>query len=227
MLLSGEILKKLAPALSVEQALSYANLYNTICPVYGINTADIFHEFIANDIHESAGLTKFVEGLNYQYEALLKLFGRHRISAENAYNFGRIRLKNGTIRPANQQAIANTIYGGAWGLANLGNKQQGDGWMFRGSGEMQITGRGNITKFATWYNKLKGTSYTPEQMADLLRTNKELSTHAACWIFSIEKKLNQAAINDKDLYIRTMINGGTFGMSNVLRITTLARQLIK
>lgn len=219
--LTGSILKQLAPALPLETANSYANQYNTICPEYGINTADAFHEYIANVIHESGGLTRFVEGLNYQAVALTKLFGRHRISIDDCYRYGRTAKQS-----ANQQMIANILYGGEWGLANLGNRQQGDGWMFRGSGEMQITGRGLTTKFTTYYNKQNGTSFTAEAMADQLRTNKEISTHASCWIFAIEKKLIQAAVDDKEIQIRRSINGGTFGLEEVQRITQLARQLI-
>lgn len=227
MLLTGEILKKLAPDLSLDVAKNYAAQYNAICPLYGISTPDIFHEYIANVLHESGGLTRFVEGLNYQAEALTRLFGRHRISVEDCYRYGRIRLKDKSIRPANQQMIANILYGGQWGLINLGNRQQGDGFMFRGSGEMQITGRRMMEKFTAYYNKLKGTSYTAEQMAELLRTNKEVSVHGSCWVFAVEKKLIDEAVSDKDLTIRKSINGGTFGMDEVLRLTTLAEQLIK
>lgn len=220
--LTGPILKQLAPALSLEVAQNYASLYNTICPVYGINTADIFHEYIANVIHESGGLTRFVEGLNYQAVALTKKFGRHRISVDDCYRYGRTEKQ-----AANQQMIANCLYGGEWGNINLGNKQQGDGYIFRGSGEMQLTGRRMVTKFTDYYNRLKATSFTPEQMAEMLRTNKEISTHASCWVFAIEKKLIQAAIDDKELQIRRSINGGTFGLEEVQRLTNLARQLIK
>lgn len=219
--LTGEILKKLAPGLSLDTANNYTNLYKTICPIYGISSADIFHEYIANVLHESGGLIRFVEGLNYQAVALAKKFGRHRISVEDCYRYGRTMKQK-----ANQVAIANLLYGGDWGLKNLGNRQQGDGWMFRGSGEMQITGRGLTTKFTDYYNKLKATSYTPEQMAELLRTNKEVSTHASCWLFAIEKKLITAAVNDEDLKIRKSINGGTFGYEEVLRLTALAEKLI-
>lgn len=221
-MITGSILKQLAPGLPLELAQNYASQYSTICPVYGINTADIFCEYIANVLHESGGLTRFVEGLNYQAVALTKKFGRHRISIDDCYRYGRTMKQ-----PANQQAIANCLYGGAWGLLNLGNKQQGDGWMFRGSGEMQITGRGLTTKFTNFYNGLKATSITPEQMAELLRTNKEVSTHASCWLFAIEKKLIQAAIADEDIKIRKSINGGTFGLEEVIRLTNLAEQLIK
>lgn len=225
--LTGQILKQLAPEISLGVAQNYANLYNEICPKYGISSADIFCEYIANVVHESGGFLRFVEGLNYQAEALTRKFGRHRISIDDCYRYGRIRLKDGSIRPANQQAIANCLYGGPWGLENLGNKQQGDGWAFRGSGEMQITGRRMVTKFAEYYNNLKATTFTPEQMAEMLRTNKEISTHASCWVFAIEKKLIQAAIDDNDLKIRKSINGGTFGLDEVIRLTNLAEQLIK
>lgn len=220
--LTGEILKKLAPSLPLEIANKYAELYNTICPLYGISSADIFHEYIANVLHESGGLMRFTENLNYQAVALTKLFGRHRISLDDCYRYGRT-----SKQPANQQAIANILYGGSWGLKNLGNSQQGDGWMFRGSGELQLTGRRMISKFAGYYNQLKATSFTPEQMAELLRTNKEISTHASCWVFAIEKKLINAAINDEDLKIRKSINGGTFGLNEVTRLTKLAEQLIQ
>ena len=83
-----------------------------------------------------------------------------------------------------------------------------------------------VTKFAAFYDKLNGTSFTPEQMAEMLRSNKEVSTHAACWVFAIEKKLIPAADADKDLAIRKAINGGTFGLDEVLRLTRLARQLV-
>lgn len=221
-MITGEILKKLAPGLALDVANNYASHYNAICPLYGINTPDIFHEYIANVLHESGGLTRFVEGLNYQAVALTKKFGKHRISVDDCYRYGRTMKQK-----ANQQMIANILYGGQWGLENLGNRQQGDGWMFRGSGEMQITGRRMMEKFTAWYNKLKGTSYTAEQMAELLRTNKEVSVHGSCWVFAVEKKLIDEAISDKDLAIRKGINGGTFGLDEVLRLTTLAEQLIK
>lgn len=220
--LTGEILKKMAPGLSLDVANNYASHYNAICPLYGISTADIFHEYIANVLHESGGLTRFVENLNYQAVALTKKFGRHRISIDDCYRYGRTMQQK-----ANQQMIANILYGGDWGLKNLGNRQQGDGWMFRGSGEMQITGRGLTTRFTNHYNGLKGTSFTPEQMTEMLRTNKEVSVHASCWLFAIEKKLIDEAVDDKDLAIRKSINGGNFGLEEVLRLTQLAEQLIK
>jgi predicted chitinase len=55
------------------------------------------------------------ENLNYSVEALTSKFGK-RISPQDAQRFGR---KAGQV--AEQQAIANAIYGGPWGEKMLGN----------------------------------------------------------------------------------------------------------
>lgn len=91
--------------------------------------------FLAQIGHESGQLRNLVENLNYSVEALLAKFSRDRISETDAKAYGRA-----AGRPANQQAIANCVYGGAWGAKSLGNKKTGDGWLYRGRGLIQITG---------------------------------------------------------------------------------------
>lgn len=51
------------------------------------------------------------------------------------------------VLAGNQQLLANTVYGGDWGLKNLGNTQRDDGWRLRGAGMGQITGRRNMLKW--------------------------------------------------------------------------------
>lgn len=109
---------------------------------FEINSIRRVAAFVAQMAHES-GLKPRSENLNYSVAGLLKTFGRHRISAEDAAKYGR---KPG--QQANQEAIANCIYGGEWGRVNLGNTQPGDGWTFRGGGPLQVTGRANWTRFA-------------------------------------------------------------------------------
>ena len=49
----------------------------------------------------------------------------------------------------NPRLLANTVYGGAWGEKNLGNRPgTDDGWNFRGFWIGQITGRHNAKKWA-------------------------------------------------------------------------------
>lgn len=96
------------------------------------------------------------ENLNYSTDALISKFGRHRISEADARKYGR---SGG--RPANQEAIANAIYGGEWGRKNLGNTQSGDGWKYRGGGLPQVTGRANFRKFGMENNPEKSTELLP------------------------------------------------------------------
>jgi len=114
------------------------------------HTIDVFNitnpvEFLATVFYESNYLQNLAESLNYTCDALLKRFGRHRISYEDAMRYGRT-----PTRSANQIAIANCLYGGKWGHENLGNTQPNDGWHFRGQGAIQLTGRANWTNFGKY-----------------------------------------------------------------------------
>lgn len=102
-------------------------------------------EFLGTLFYESAYLTRFEENLNYSTDALLKKFSRRRISYEDAVAYGR-----GPGRAADRVKIANTIYGGPFGLEQLGNTQPNDGWHFRGQGPIQLTGRANWKAFSTY-----------------------------------------------------------------------------
>lgn len=98
---------------------------------------------LATDYHETGKTMQPVsENLNYSVDALKQKYAPRRISYAQADEYGR---RDG--RPANQKAIANTIYGGAWGNDNLGNTQPNDGWDMRGRGKAQITGRRNYRVF--------------------------------------------------------------------------------
>lgn len=112
-----------------------------------LNITNMSHlaHFLGQVHHETGGFTSGRESLNYSVNALLTSFGRHRISEQDARKFGR-----GTEKPADQVAIANAIYGGDWGKKNLGNTQPNDGWLFRGNGSIQLTGRANHQAFANF-----------------------------------------------------------------------------
>lgn len=62
-----------------------------------------------------------------------------------AFSSGR---RQGKDLRRNPELLANTVYGGDWGLLNLGNTKPGDGWKYRGRGLPQTTGRANYEKLA-------------------------------------------------------------------------------
>ena len=157
-------------------------LTNTIEKFKVVNAA----VFLGQMLHESANLTRLRENLNYSVVALLGKFGHHRISETDARAFGR----SGS-RAADQQAIANRIYGGEWGRENLGNTQPNDGWHFRGVGVPQLTGRANITAFAKYMGR------DPELRLDpgIIERDLQLAADAAGWYWTVYKpKLNDPKI---------------------------------
>lgn len=220
--LTAEILTQIAPVITGNRAIEIARTTTEVCPHYGIDNSDVLHEFLANVLHESACFTKLSENMNYSVHGLLSTFGRHRISLSDAEKYGR---KPG--QPANQQMIANILYGGEWGRRNLGNTKTNDGWIMRGAGPMHITGRKNITDFTVFYNNKFGTRHTPEAMAQLLRTDLTMGMHSACWVFSIAKSLNDEAINDDMRTIVKKINGAYLGWDDRSKYLERCKRLIK
>lgn len=85
---------------------------------------------IANADHESAGFNRTSENVNYTTpKRLLEIFPRTVGTMSRAEQLVKL----------GPQAIANNIYAG-----KNGNIQPGDGWDYRGSGLIQLTGRANF-----------------------------------------------------------------------------------
>ncbi|MET0937513.1 MAG: peptidoglycan-binding protein [Luteibacter sp.] len=87
---------------------------------------------------ECGGYSSMNEGLGYSGSRLLEVFpGRNGMNTIAEAN---------KIAAGGPEAIANEIYGGAWGKKNLGNTEPGDGWKFHGRGYVQLTGRAGYEK---------------------------------------------------------------------------------
>lgn len=171
-------------------------------------------QFIANTMHESSNFQKLTESLNYSVDGLLNGFGRHRISDLEAKAYGRIDGK----RPANQQEIANRIYGGEWGLENLGNEHPGEGWRYRGRGPLMITGKAN-------YLAASRAIFGDDRLLndpDLLSRDPEAGAMAAGW-FWVRNKLNGRT---DDAGIRKVVNGGSKGLGEVVAFTAQVAKLL-
>ena len=172
------------------------------CVRWGIDTIREVASFLANINVESAGLTRLTENLNYSVEGLLKTFGRHRISEADARKFGR-----SPQHAADQESLANILYGGKFGADNLGNTQPGDGWKFRGYGPKQLTGRSNQTLFG------QAMGLTVEQVPTYVRT-PEGGMMSAGWFWkthNLDAKAATPGIEDD----RIAINGGLLGVKEV------------
>lgn len=180
----------------------------TACARWGIDTFREVASFLANINVESAGLTRLTESLNYSTDALINKFGRHRISVADARRYGR-----NSDHPANEEALANILYGGEFGRKNLGNTQPGDGWKFRGYGPKQLTGRANQTAFA------EAMGMDVEEVPAFIRT-PEGGMMSAGWFWKshgLDAKAATPGVEDD----RRAINGGVFGLADVERIFDL------
>ena len=166
---------------------------------YEITTPRRIAGFLSQIAHESGKLETLEESLNYSADALIEKFGRHRISIADAKRYGRAPGQR-----ANQEAIANALYGGEWGRKNLGNFVHGDGWRFRGRGLKQLTGRTNYDKCGAAIGE-DLLSY-PDRL--LLPVNAALS---AGWFWK-SNGLNEIADRGDVRQMTKVINGGTIGL---------------
>ncbi len=171
--------------------------------------------FLATCHVETGGFKQSVENLNYAADALIKMFGRHRISIEDAKKFGRIdadvRKRTGWTlpdQPAHQNAIANILYGGEWGRKNLGNTEPGDGWRFRGRGGHMTTGRANYTRLSkAWLGDLSLLS-NPE------RVESPDGWVASAIVFWVQNGLNEIADKHGIDGVTRVTNGGYIGIQD-------------
>lgn len=164
---------------------------------------------------ESGGFRTVVESLNYSADAILKTFGRHRISEADAKKFGRIdaevRKRTGwklADQPAHQNALANILYGGEWGRKNLGNTQPGDGWRFRGRGIKQLTGRDNYRRFSRAWLGDESLLENPDRVA-----NPDGAVASAIWFWRANG-LNEIADRGSVDSVTKVVNGGALGLSD-------------
>jgi putative chitinase len=169
------------------------------CKAYDINTPRRIAGFLSQIGHESGGMSTLEESLNYSVEGLARFVRWGRISEADANRYGR---KPG--QRANQEAIANCIYGGEWGRKHLGNKSPGDGWKHRGMGLKQLTGLDNHARCG----KALGEDFVNHPERLLLPVNAALS---AGWFWK-SNGLNELADRGDVAAMTKRINGGDLGL---------------
>lgn len=173
---------------------------NTAIDLCGCVDVEQVAQWIAQVGHESEGLAKLRESLNYSVEALLSKFGRHRISEADALAFGRAGK-----RAANQREIAMRIYGGAWGLKELGNRPgTDDPWRYIAHGPIGVTGLANHIACG----RAIGADLETDPSLLELRATGAAST---AWFWRTRKL---AAMGGDVERVTRAINGGTHGIED-------------
>ncbi|MDB5541717.1 MAG: hypothetical protein JWQ89_3444 [Devosia sp.] len=145
------------------------------------------HHFLAQIATETGGFARIDENLNYSASRLRKVF-KSRVSDADA-----ARLEH---KP---QAIANHVYGG-----RLGNTGPNDGWTYRGSGFMQLTGRDNFDR--------RGKQLGLKLVDDPDQVRQPDTGFKVATSFWAAVDANKPADRDDLMEVRRLINGGKNGL---------------
>jgi putative chitinase len=173
-------------------------------PGVEITTALRIAHALAQQSVETGQFGTMVESLNYRVAGLVSTFSRARISAADCERLGR-KAGEPPLAPDRQEAIANIVYGGAFGREQLGNTQPGDGWRFRGRGAKQTTGRAN-------YTRVKALTGIDVITNPALLEDPDTGMRAAC-VFWKDKGCNAFADADDIDGLTRRVNGGLNGIA--------------
>lgn len=185
-------LRSLVPGLSDAVATQRAAYYNNAAPAYGMDDHAYFAAFIAQIIHESNGFKSKEENLNYSWQRLRQVFPRYFPNDTIAQSYDRKPIE-----------IANRVYANRMGN---GDEKSGDGWMFRGGGDIQLTGRSTWAAYAAYLSK------PLEEVLTLVRTTDEFAIDSSLWFFCVHRSLKNLCGNF--LALTKAINGGTNGYAD-------------
>jgi len=179
---------------------SLADAFNETFDKFNIFTAPQQASWIGQCGHECGNFKIMEENLNYRAATLLKLFPR---TPKRAWGF---TPEEATAYEKQPRKIANRIYGN-----RMGNRDEasGDGFRFRGSGFLQLTGHSNFFHAG----KALGVDFVMEP--ELVRTPK-YAAQTAGWFWQTHN-LNQYADNRDFVTMTKRINGGTIGLEDRIK----------
>jgi putative chitinase len=188
-----EQIKLLYPRAAAEHLAAFEAQADGLLRGYGMARKPIrLQFFLAQMGHESEGLTHTEENLNYRAERLLQVWPSRFASVADATPYAR-----------NPQKLAEFVYGGR---RELGNKLPGDGWLFRGRGYIQLTGRITYTEVGA----IAGLDLVnqPELVA-----SPDHALHVAC-AFWEWKGLNKHCDSGDYEAVTRRVSGGLLGLQD-------------
>ena len=179
---------------------SLADAFNETFERFGILTPLQQASWIGQCGHECGNFKIMEENLNYRAATLLKLFPK---TPKRAWGF---TPEEAAAYEKQPKKIANRIYGN-----RMGNRDEasGDGFRFRGSGFLQLTGHSNF------YHAGKALGEDFVMQPELVRTPKYASQTAG-WFWQTHK-LNQIADSRDFVTMTKRINGGTIGLDDRIK----------
>lgn len=197
-------------------SLTWEKPIREACALFDITTAKRLSAFLATVGHESMGLARTTENLNYSLQRLREVCERAPPGSR-----WRSLLPRASQLAHNPAALANAAYGGRMGNGPEGS---GDGYRYRGRGLIQTTGR---TNYEATYDLLRDhVEGVPDLVAqpDALAEPKWAALSAGA--FWCEHELNELADANEFRRLSTRVNGGNSGMADRLERYELARAVL-
>lgn len=201
--------QRLADAMGITESAAglWVSHVNSALSLCGCSTSEHVAMWIAQVGHESAGLTRLVESLNYTPDGLMGTWPT-RYTPARAQEHGRTQDK-----AADQRAIAIHVYGD-----RLGNRPgTDDGWRYRGRGPIQVTGRANYRECG----QTIGADLEAEPSLLELRSTGAAST---AWFW---RKHKLTGYGSDVLSVTRKINGGTKGLEDRQRRYDIAIAVLR
>jgi putative chitinase len=156
--------------------------------------------FFAQTAHETGEFKAFSENLNYSAQGLQNTFGKYFPgNLEESY-------------ARQPEKIASRVYADRMGNGNEASKE---GWLFRGRGALQLTGKSNYKAFSDYLKK-------PEVMTNPDLVANDLAFESAIFFFDKNKlwDICDKGVNDASILSLTKrINGGTNGLDHRAALT--------
>lgn len=206
MKLEQSVLRRMWPKAPMRKIETICRISEEVFAEYGIDDWNVVAELMGNISHENGAGTIVRESGNYSADRISYIFGPQRSSAKVSPEEAAQLARNGP-------ALFNRVYGphpkSPKLTKTLGNTEPGDGWKYRGGGDLQLTGRYNYTRIG----KLTG---HPEIIdnPDLL-SDPEVSFRVAVAEFAALGCIPLAKAG-RTKAVRTRINGGSNGMEEVV-----------
>jgi len=178
---------------------------------FSITTENRIEMFLAQIMHESAGLSAMTENLNYSAQGLANTWARYSSTGVKggAPNALALRLNR---QPT---AIANNVYANRLGN---GDEASGDGYKYRGHGPIMVTGRENIETC------FKALGLDAQSDPVLLTEPIEASRSAA--YFWKSHGLNEIADSGNFSRTTAIVNGGDIGGQARIGLWNLTQRVI-
>ena len=157
-------------------------------------------DFLGNILHESLMLARLEENLNYtRPERLMEVWPKRFPTLAVARQYTR-----------SPQKLADYVYGNRLGNVN------GDGWSYRGSGLIMVTGLAN-------FQLIEETTGLPVVAnPDMLRQPDTALQVAIAWW---EARVPDSAVGNR-VRVRRAVNGGDIGLRHTTQLSDLAERII-